>query len=191
MTFFKINKKRYDSYTPQQKTMLFDAFPLFDQAQPMLFAMIDKMDTDGQPIFKIGGHQLRHSITNPDSGWQQRVSKDEITWGADSLFNYLNMLNIPIIKEDILFHDEYTCMYSVTASEIPYVTNILMPNGKTDTSLVVIGGMSGIGAKGCLAYGLLAADLLLHKNNSDVLYQKTKNELGIERLSKELNKRYR
>ncbi len=181
LVFFKINKKIYGNYTEKQKAMIYDGFPLFDQVMPMLFAMIDKWDADGHPVFKIGGHQLRHPISNPDSAWQQRVSKDEISWGADSLFNYLNMLNIPITKEDILFHDEYTCIYSVAANDTPYVANILMPNNETDDSLVIIGGMSGIGAKGCLAYGLLAADLLLHKDNSDALYQKTKKELGIER----------
>ena len=42
--------------------------------------------------------------------------------------------------------------------------------------------MSGIGAKGSLAYGLIAADLILDNKNDSFMYQKTKSALGSERL---------
>jgi hypothetical protein len=81
----------------------------------------------------------------------------------------------------------YSCVYSLTSSEIPYVTNILDNATTVDSSFVLIGGMSGVGAKGSLTYGLLAADLLLNKTDNSAMYQKTKAALGVERLKKDLN----
>jgi hypothetical protein len=51
---------------------------------------------------------------------------------------------------------------------------------------VLVGGMSGIGAKGSLAYGLIAADVLLNKDENSGIYLKTKTALGSERLMKDL-----
>jgi hypothetical protein len=47
--------------------------------------------------------------------------------------------------------------------------------------------MSGVGAKGSLAYGLIASDLLLNKDDSSIMYQKTKAVLGVERLEKDID----
>ena len=51
---------------------------------------------------------------------------------------------------------------------------------------VLVGGMSGIGAKGSLAYGLMAANLILNKDDSSQMYQKTKTVLGSDRLMKDI-----
>ena len=42
--------------------------------------------------------------------------------------------------------------------------------------------MSGIGAKGALAYGLIGANLLLGVDDPSFMYEKTKQALGYERM---------
>jgi hypothetical protein len=41
-----------------------------------------------------------------------------------------------------------------------------------------MGGMSGVGAKGCLGYGLFAANLLLGIDDSRAIYRKTRRQLS-------------
>jgi hypothetical protein len=73
----------------------------------------------------------------------------------------------------------------MTKTEIPYVTNILN-DSKIDPNFVLAGGMSGIGAKGSLTYGLIAANLLLNKKDTSAIYNKTREALGSNRLSKDV-----
>ncbi|MGB1243698.1 MAG: hypothetical protein ACPG49_14330, partial [Chitinophagales bacterium] len=79
-------------------------------------------------------------------------------------------------------------VYSVSRTKIPYVTQVVTKNRDIDKNMVVIGGMSGTGAKGCLTYGLLAADLLVNTSSRDRIYQETRKALGVERLQKEIHK---
>jgi hypothetical protein len=88
------------------------------------------------------------------------------------------MLEIYIDKKDIECIDTYNCVYSVSKTQIPFVTNILSKSNTIDKDMVVVGGMSGVGAKGSLAYGMLTADLLLGVQESSRIYQKVKKELG-------------
>ena len=88
------------------------------------------------------------------------------------------MLEIYINKKDIECIDCYNCVYSVSKTQIPFVTNTLTNENTIDKNMVVVGGMSGVGAKGSLAYGMLAADLLLGIQESSKIYQKAKKELG-------------
>jgi hypothetical protein len=75
----------------------------------------------------------------------------------------------------------------LTESEIPYVANIISEDGEVDPDFVLVGGMSGVGAKGTLTYGLIAANLLLQKTDSSVMYQTAVQALGTERLSGDAN----
>ena len=97
------------------------------------------------------------------------------------------MLNLPVQKEDLQFISGYSCVYSLTESEIPYVANIISEDGEVDPDFVLVGGMSGVGAKGSLAYGLIASNLLLQKTDSSVMYQKALEAMGTGRLSREVN----
>ena len=66
----------------------------------------------------------------------------------------------------------------MTKTEIPYVTNILNES-KIDQSFVLAGGMSGIGAKGSLTYGLIAANLLLNKKDTSAFLYKSESFLEV------------
>jgi hypothetical protein len=97
------------------------------------------------------------------------------------------MLNLPVQEEDLQFISGYSCVYSLTESEIPYVANIISEDGEVDPDFVIVGGMSGVGAKGSLAYGLIASNLLLQKTDSSAMYQKAVQALGTGRLSREVS----
>jgi glycine/D-amino acid oxidase-like deaminating enzyme len=93
---------------------------------------------------------------------------------------------LPIGITDLEFSSGYSCVYSLTTSEVPYVTNVIKNDSEVESNFVLVGGMSGIGAKGSLAYGLIAADVLLNKDENSGIYLKTKTALGSERLMKDL-----
>ena len=84
------------------------------------------------------------------------------------------------------YYSGYSCVYSLTESEIPYVTNVIL-DSSVDPNFVLAGGMSGIGAKGSLTYGLIAANLLLNKKDTSVMYQKTIAAFGSDRLREDLS----
>jgi len=76
-------------------------------------------------------------------------------------------------KKEIEEVDSYNCVYSVSRNKTPIVSNIFDKYGSLDRDIVLIGGMSGIGAKGCLCYGVLATDLILGKEKKpNKMYRK-------------------
>jgi len=181
--YFKIAKDRYAAYTVEQKKKIMDFYPVADFTPDIMFSMIEKIDEDGIPILKIGGHFKRSDITNLDEVWGKKLSEEEIAWSRKSTLKYLNFLNIPIESSELELVNSYSCVYSLTKSEVPLVTNILAEDGRNkNPDIVVIAGMSGVGAKGALAYGKLAADLLHKKEDNSPMYQKTRRALGFERL---------
>ncbi len=188
LSFYKIDKKRYSTYTAKEKKHLRKSHPIFDQNGKMFFSMIDKKKKKRSPIFKLGGHELRGNIHDLDAVWRSEPRKKELKWNRKAFLKYLRMLEIPIRKKDLVLVKKYYCVYSVARTKIPYVTQVVTKNKDIDKNMVVIGGMSGTGAKGCLAYGLLAADLLVNSGDKDRIYQKTRKALGVERLQKEIRK---
>lgn len=178
LSFFKIKKRCYSKLSKAECKNIFNAFPMFDQIGKQFFGMIEEFDKKGNPIFKIGGHKIRRNIIDIDKIWRQQPQKKEIKWAKKHFRKYLEMLEIYIDKKDIELVNSYNCIYSMSKSEIPFVTNILDKNNTIDKNIIVVGGMSGVGAKGCLTYGILAADLLLGVEESSRIYQKTKQELG-------------
>jgi glycine/D-amino acid oxidase-like deaminating enzyme len=186
LSFYKIDENRYKSYTNAQQKNILNGQPVFDQNDEMFFSMIDKIDANGVPTFKVGGHALYGNIKDLDTVWTEKPKKEALKWSKNALLNYLQLFQIPIKKKDLILENCYYCVYSVAHNKIPYVTNILTADDSIDANAVVIGGMSGIGAKGCLAYGLFAADLLLNKSEANSMYKKTKKTLGVERLQKEI-----
>lgn len=178
LSFFKIKKQRFSRLSNAEKKSLLNAHPMFDQNGKMFFSMVEKIHKKGNPIFKVGGHQMRRNIIDLDKIWRQPIIKKEQKWAKKKFRKYLEMLEIYIDKKDIECVNSYNCVYSVSRTKTPFVTNILAANKTIDKNIVVIGGMSGIGAKGSLAYGTMAADLLLGIEESSKIYQKTKKELG-------------
>ena len=189
LAYFKIDKERYDMFSDQQKKRLTGFYPMAEWHTDIFYSMIEKYDSKGIPIIKVGGHLLWRDFKNLDEVWQQEVSNEEIEWSRVHTLNYLEMIGLNIDAASLIYFKGYSCVYSLTQSEVPYVTHIVDKEGGADPDFVVLGGMSGVGAKGSLAYGLIASDLLLKKeSNNSPLYSKTKAALGFERLLEDMER---
>jgi len=187
LSFMQIREPVYHSLTAEEQQRLSESFPAAVLDAEIFYTMIEKFQEDGRPLLKVGGHMLRTAIEDLDNVWQKELTTEEKQWGHRRLTAYLQMLDLPVTAEDLEFDHGYSCVYSLTDSEIPYVTCVVNESGITDDNLVLIGGMSGVGAKGSLAYGLIAANLLLKRKNDSPMYQRAERALGIARLKKDIS----
>jgi hypothetical protein len=187
LAFLKVNPVIYNSLSSEQQERLQQSYPVADISSEIYYSMIENYDEDGQPVLKVGGHFLRTEIEDLDAVWEKALTEDEIDWSKTNTIRYLKQLDFPVEIDHLEFVGGYSCVYSLTDSEVPYVTNIVDQNNAIDQNMVLVGGMSGIGAKGSLAYGLIASNLLLRKEDTTRMYQKTKGALGVQRLIEDLN----
>ena len=149
---------------------------MIDLGPDHIFAMIEKYE-DEVPIIKIGGHYNRSEISDLDEVWKKEVTQSEIDWSREQTMEYFQMMNIPIQADDLIHYHDFSCVYSLTESEVPIVDHIRTSDSQADSNFILMGGFSGVGAKGSLAYGVLASDLLLNNDNLEAMYQKTKKAL--------------
>ena len=187
LAFLKIDPAVYNRLSDEQQERLQQSYPVADISPEIYYSMIENYDEDRQPILKVGGHFLRTEIQNLDDIWEKELTVDEINWSKTNTIRYLKLLDLPVEIDDLEFVSGYSCVYSLTDSEVPYVTNIIGQKNEIDKTFVLVGGMSGIGAKGSLAYGLIASNLLLGKDDTTRIYQKTKLALGVSRLIEDLD----
>ena len=186
LSFLKIDSGKYDELTLEEKNRIRESYPVAYLNSEIFYSMIEKFDSDQRPLLKVGGHFLRTEIKDLDEVWEMQLTEQEIQWSKENTADYLAKLNLPIKSSDLEFANGYSCIYSLTESEIPYVSHALKNGTDIDSSFLLVGGMSGIGAKGSLAYGLIAADLLIGNKNESFMYQKAKSALGSERLIKDI-----
>jgi glycine/D-amino acid oxidase-like deaminating enzyme len=188
LTFLKIKRRAYNRLSPAQRQQILLALPIFDQSTnkyfasidqhgAMFFSMVEEFNKQGHPIFKVGGHQLRSQVYDLDAVWQERPSKKEQKWSRENFAKYLKLVNVPVRKKDLKVVRSSSCVYAISSTRKPIVSNIINENGQPNPSLVVMGGMSGVGAKGSLAYGLLAANRLLGIDDSRTMYQEARRQL--------------
>jgi glycine/D-amino acid oxidase-like deaminating enzyme len=187
LSFLKINSDKYNSLTSEQKNRLQSSYPVAYLNSEIFYSMIEKYDESNRPLLKVGGHFLRTEIEDLDSVWKKELTEQEILWSKKNTVAYLTKLDLPIELSNLEFTKGYSCVYSLTASEIPYVSQAISDSKEVDSSFVLVGGMSGVGAKGSLAYGLIAADLVLGNENKSLMYQKAKSALGTQRLINDLD----
>ncbi len=186
LSFLKIKSDKYDMLTSDQKNRLVSSYPVAYMNSEIFYSMIEKFDSDQRPLFKVGGHFLRTEIKDLDKVWAMQLTEQEIQWSKENTADYLSKLDLPIKSSDLEFAKGYSCVYSLSESETPYVSHALKNGTAIDSSFVLVGGMSGIGAKGSLAYGLVAADNILDIDNDSFMYKKAKSALGSERLMKDI-----
>jgi len=186
LAFLKPTRTAWEALGEAGQKRLRNFYPMADLDDEGFYSMIEGDDQDGIPVIKVGGHFKRAPIANLDEVWKLPVTEAETDWARTRTANYLRQLGLSLSAADLEFHKGYSCVYSLTESEIPVVSPILTNTGTPDPSLVVIAGLSGIGAKGALAYGLLAAHQLLGKTEEDKMYQKAIRLMGPERLAQDL-----
>jgi len=179
VSYFKIADERYKTLTEKELKSITAAQPMFSQVGKEYFSMIEEWDENGAPIFKAGGHKIRHNIIDLDNAWNLEPRKKELKWIKKQFRKYFEMLEIHLKKKDIECIRYCNCAYTMTRSGIPLVTNIYNRYGALDKNIVVIGGMSGVGAKGCLSYGTIGANLILSKPEaSSKSYRKAAKAFG-------------
>jgi len=182
VAFLKIKSSRYKTLSAEQKNKIKNFFPVLDMTPEIFYSLIETYSTDGIPILKVAGHLLRTEIDNLDEVWKKELDQSEIHWSKENTLNYLKMINLPIDFSDLEYVRGYSCVYSLSKSEVPYVTNIFKEDNEMDPNFVLIGGMSGAGAKASLGYGFIATNLIMNKEDHSAIYQKTKLALGQQRL---------
>ena len=186
LAYYKIRKSIYESMNESDLQKLKDAYPVINSSKGTrdgtFFSMIEYYE-DGIPVIKVGGHFQRSDIEEMDKVWDVALDEKEKDWSFNSMMGYFNLLGLPINEEDLIYDHGYSCVYSLTDNEVPLVTPVLDPNGKEDNSMVVLGGMSGVGAKGAMTYGMLAADIINDRESrTDTMYTHARSVMGISRL---------
>ena len=186
LSFLKINSDTYQILTIDQKKKLKESYPVAYLNSEIFYSMIEEYDEEDSPLLKVGAHFLRTDIEDLDEVWSMDLTAQEIKWSKENTADYLAKLDLPIKFSDLEYVRGYSCVYALTASEVPYVAHAIKNETAIDSSFVLIGGMSGVGAKGSLAYGLVAADLVLGKESDSFMYQKSKSALGSDRLIEDI-----
>jgi len=138
-------------YLPAQKEQLLKGYPVInsraDTKASRFFSLIEKIDEHGISLIKIGRHFQRSAIQNLDKIWSKRLSAQEITWSTNNTSDYLHLLNVPIEANTLKLEDNYSCVYSLTSTEVPYVTHIPLENKQRNPNFIVVGGLSGVEGK--------------------------------------------
>jgi len=177
--YFKIAEERFQQLSEIELKSIFAAHPMFSQVGKEYFSMVERVEANGSPIIKAGGHQIRRNILDLDKVWTLPPRKKELKWIKKKFRKSLEMLEIFLTKKEIELVDAYNCVYSVTSTKIPLVTHIKNEFGTLDKDIIVIGGMSGVGAKGCLGYGVLGANLITGKaGESSKIYKRALRKFG-------------
>jgi glycine/D-amino acid oxidase-like deaminating enzyme len=190
LAFFEVTPQFWNGLSSIEQKRLKDLFPGINSTVPGrgagTFSMIERYTAQGTPIIKIGGHFQRTDIQDLDSVWEESLSDDEVAWAREGLLQHLSLMGIGLTDKHLRLESGYSCVYSLTASEVPYVSNAPMRNGDADPNLVVVGGLSGVGAKGSMGYGVLATDLLLGHSETDPNYLAARDAFGFDRMQRDV-----
>lgn len=179
LSFLKIKDAPYQELSEAKKAAFQSGFPFFSQLGKQYFAMISSEENGKSPVIKAGGHQQRQNIHSLDKIWNEAPTKKDKKWIQKQFKKHLKMLEIHLTNNDIEEVISYNCVYTETQSQTPIVSAIFNKNGALDRDIAVIGGMSGIGAKGCLCYGMLATDLMLgQESKPNKMYRKMEKTFG-------------
>ncbi|WP_257294012.1 FAD-binding oxidoreductase [Endozoicomonas sp. YOMI1] len=193
LAFLQISPEKYHQLDDHARSQLKRAYPVINSSagtrQGSFYSMFEYSDADGNPVIKIGGHFQRSDINNLEDVWNQKLSVEEIRWSIENTGRYLRMQGVPVNDEDLQLVDDVSCVYSLTRSEVPLVSQLVAPSGEMDSNFVVMAGMSGVGAKGAMTYGRIAANLLHQdKSENDPGYLEAVEAVGFTRLKEDVDK---
>ena len=191
LSYLKIKPAIYHALSLAQKNQIIKGYPLINSSLGTRlgsnFSMIDSY-ANGIPIIKIGGHFQRSEINDLSTIWQQELSTEEINWSIDRVHQYLTYLNLPIKRTALEVVDTYSCVYTLTKNEVPYISYSINQDGSTNKNLIIMAGLSGVGGKGSLMYGRMVADLIQQVKPAIGIEQLVHDKMGVERLRNDLNK---
>lgn len=191
LVYLKIKNEVYDRLSDKNKRKLKEFYPVINSAsgtrEGSFFSMIEYYDENNYPVIKIGGHFQRSDIVDLDSIWSAEITPREVEWSKSNTHGYLQLLRIPLDYNDLEVVKGYSCVYSLTESEVPLVAPLVTEDMEAINNFIVMGGMSGVGAKGAMTYGLIAANLLTGEDEPDTSYQNAVSALGLNRLITDLS----
>ncbi|WP_257266955.1 FAD-binding oxidoreductase [Endozoicomonas sp. ONNA2] len=191
LAFVQIRPEKYHQLDDHARSQLQRAYPVINSSaatrQGSFYSMIEYSDVQGNPVIKIGGHFQRSDINNLDDVWHQTLSGEELRWSIENTGRYLRMQGVPVNDEDLQLVDDVSCVYSLTRSEVPIVSQLVAPSGEMDSNFVVMAGMSGVGAKGAMIYGRIAANLIQGKSEDDPGYLEAVAAVGVTRLKEDVD----
>ena len=186
LAFLGIENEAYLKLTEEQRMKLNSFYPVINSStgtrDGSFFSMLEGTKPNGSPLIKIGGHFQRSAIQDLDEVWKKELSPQEIEWSLSSTSRYMDLLRLPVGLENLEFIKGYSCVYSLTSTEVPYVTPLHTIEGDMDPNFIIMGGMSGVGAKGAMTYGLIAANQLFGYMDSDTMYMAAASAMGYDRL---------
>ena len=129
LAFLTINPSAYNLLTKAEKGKLQQYYPVINSStgtrDGSFFSMLEGQDEQGGPIIKIGGHFQRSDISDLDKVWEIPLTEEEIAWGKNGTKRYFNLLDLPLEMEDLSYKSGYSCVYSLTETEVPINSPII------------------------------------------------------------------
>ncbi|MEM8487790.1 MAG: FAD-dependent oxidoreductase [Bacteroidota bacterium] len=183
--FLKLNDERFASLTVPEQVRYAMGFPLVnsfpnEKAQPYQ-ATVEYFEDNGNPLLKVGS-QERSQVSNLDMVWGLNLSAQEQGDAVDNLLDYTRLLGMSLTADDIEYVDGRSSVYSMTKTAVPYVSKVPDTNGDEIDGLVMLAGMSGTGARAAMVYGLIAANLVLGRQDEEVCFNYLMEKFRFDRL---------
>lgn len=186
--FLKLKDQKFDNLTVPEQVRYAMAFPLVhslsSDAARRYQASVEYFEDNGNPLLKVGSQQ-RSDVSNLDMVWGVNLSAQEQGDAIKNLLDYTELLGLNLAPADIDYVDGRSSVYSMTESAVPYVSEVPDASGAEIEGLVMIAGMSGAGAEAAMVYGLLAANLVLDREDEPRL-KRLHDKFGKARLSQDL-----
>lgn len=188
--YYRMKSTVFEGLGSKGKEKLFNGYPAINSSigtrDGSFFTMFEELDDSGNPLIKVGGHFQRSEITDMDAVWSQTLTTEERNWSKEKTLLHLRQLDLNIQPEDLIFEKGYSCVYSLTANEVPIISHLIDPHGMRIPTAILLGGLSGVGGKGSLAYGKIASDLYYGKSIDDPIYEQVMKEVGYTRLENDI-----
>ncbi len=178
LCFYQLEKEYWASLSASDQDRFKSFFPIANFNEDVYYSMIEKMN-HGAPLIKVGGHMRRFEINDGQDIWKDHIPDTEVDWAKQETLNYLDGIGFSINADQLNYVNGYACVYTLTQSEVPIVGPAITENGEFLNDVVVVAGLSGIGAKGTMAYGRHAADYILGNDVHDPMYQMAKKQMAI------------
>lgn len=187
--FLKLEDEKFSNLSVAEQVRYAMAFPLVHNLSPdtgkRYQASVEYFEDNGNPMLKVGSEQ-RSDVANLDMVWGVNLSQEEQGDAVDNLLGYTELLGMELEAEDIAYVDGRSSVYSMTENGVPYVSTVPDANGVAIDGLVMLAGMSGKGAEAAMVYGLLAANLVLDRQDEEARLNRLLDKFGLDRLRQDL-----
>ncbi len=190
--FIKLNDETFSRLPVPDQVRYAMGFPLVHALAPdeqdQFQATVEYFQDDGNPLLRVGSQQ-RSVVSNLDLVWQLNLSSAEQEEALANIFDYTKLLGMDVAATDFEYVDGRSSVYSMTKNAVPYVSQVPDESGAAIDGLVMLAGMSGVGAKDAMVYGLMAANLVLDRQDEEMRFNSLMARYGAERLKEDLGGR--